>query len=96
MKIELSEWIIIDGYCATRTIKGADVNLIKNRVAFIEKSGRVRVNPYTNEDKDYKNWQSVCRGSGGSNAKEDGCYGYDLETRSEVDEKLVEMGYVLN
>jgi len=95
MKTELSDWIIVDGYCATRIVKGTDVNHVKNRIAVIIKSGRIRVSPYVNYHYDYKNWQSVCGGSGGSNAKEEGCYGYDLETRAKVDNKLKEMGYII-
>ncbi len=97
MKTELSGWIIVDGYCATRIIKGTDVNHVKNRVAFIEKWGRIRVAPYTNMDTDSKNWKFIHKGRGGNgDLKKNECYGYDLETRSELDTKLSKMGYVLN
>jgi len=92
-QIALSDWIIIDGYCATRVLKGTDFNEVKNRIAFIEKGGRVRISDFTDEDTDNKNWKSVCRGSGGDNPKENGYYGFDEETRQEVDTKLKEMGY---
>lgn len=39
----LSDWIMI-GDCATRIIKGGDVNNILDRVAFIEKTPRIRLN----------------------------------------------------
>lgn len=96
MSIELSPWIVVEDYCATRVIKGTDENQVKNRVAFIEKSGRVRVSTFTDDDTDNKNWKSVCRGSGGSNPKENGYYGYDEETRNEVDVELVKLGYIFN
>lgn len=84
--IILSEWIIIFDFCATRAIKGTDPNLLENRIAFIEKSGRVRVKPFTKEE-DFKNWEYVCSGSSD--------YGNDLETREKVDDKLIEIGYIL-
>jgi len=40
----LSDWIIIDNYCAIRIVKGGKVDNVSDRVAFIEKSPRVRVN----------------------------------------------------
>ncbi len=41
--MELSEWIVIDGYCATRVKLGTDPNNVENRIAFIEKTPSVRV-----------------------------------------------------
>ena len=96
MCIELSPWIIVEDYCATRVIKGTDENQVKNRVAFIEKSGRVRTQSFTDDDTDNKNWKSVCGGSGGSYPKEDEHYGYDTETRRKVDMELVKLGYTIN
>jgi hypothetical protein len=43
---ELSDWIIVDGYCATKIIKDGNVDNIQDRVAFIEKTPRVRVDKY--------------------------------------------------
>ena len=44
--MELSDWIVIDGYCATRVLKGTDPNEVNNRVAFIEKTPRVKIGNY--------------------------------------------------
>jgi hypothetical protein len=38
----LSDWIMID-HCATRIIKDGNINDIADRVAFIEKTPRVRI-----------------------------------------------------
>jgi len=37
---ELSDWIIIDNYCATRIIKNGKIENVSDRVAFIEKTPR--------------------------------------------------------
>jgi hypothetical protein len=80
---ELSGWIIVHEYCATRVIKGTNQYDVRNRVAFIEKSPRVRVKPYTNID-DYKNWKYGDKGSD---------YGRDEDSRKWCDEELIKMGY---
>lgn len=43
---ELSDWIMVDGYCSTRIKINGHVNNIADRVAFIEKTPRVRVCKY--------------------------------------------------
>jgi hypothetical protein len=43
---DLSDWIIVDGYCAARITKGGDVDNVRDRVAFIEKTPRVRLSKY--------------------------------------------------
>jgi hypothetical protein len=81
--MKVSDWIIIDEYCATRTIEGKDPNLVENRVAFIEKSPRVRIASFSPVD-DYKNWEF---GRGSSE------YGFDTNSREWCDKRLVELGY---
>ena len=39
---KLSKWIKVEGHCWTRIVEGGDYNNISDRVAFIEKSPRVR------------------------------------------------------
>ena len=41
--MKLSPWITVEGHCATRVIEGSDPNDIKNRIAFIEKTPRIRI-----------------------------------------------------
>ncbi len=41
--MKLSPWIIFDDTCATRVILGTDPMDYNNRVAMIEKSGRIKV-----------------------------------------------------
>jgi hypothetical protein len=43
----LSDWIVVDEYCATRVIEGTDPDVVANRVAFIEKTPRVCVGDST-------------------------------------------------
>jgi hypothetical protein len=44
---KVSPWIIVDGYCATRIIEGGNVDNIADRIAFIEKTPRVRIREYS-------------------------------------------------
>jgi hypothetical protein len=81
--MKLTDWIIIDEYCATRVIEGKDPNVVENRVAFIESSPRVRIAPFTSVD-DYKNWEFGSKGSE---------YGFDKDSREWCDKKLLELGY---
>lgn len=41
----LSPWIMVD-HCATRVVKGGNPLILTDRVCFIEKTPRVRVNCY--------------------------------------------------
>jgi len=96
---ELSEWIIVDeGPWTTRVIKGTNPNELKNRVAFIEKTPRVRDAAYTNENDDWSNWRQGDKGRGGahgSNHEKLEQYGFDLDSRKWCDEQLIIMGYIL-
>lgn len=90
--VELSDWIVIDDYCATRVIKGSDPDIESNRIAFIEKTPRIRI---ANSD-DRKGWFYGHGGSGGSNGHipENEIYGFDPESRQWCDEHLKLLGYI--
>lgn len=97
-KVKLSDWIVIDGYCATRIIEGTDENLVENRMAFIEKTPSVRLSPFK-EDDDFENWEQGDKGSGGAytdNHEKLGQYGFDTESRAWCDNRLKELGYELH
>jgi len=91
---ELSDWIVVDGHCATRILKGGDASNVKDRVAFIEKTPRVRVseNRYSVECED---------GIGGEMQKRDAWiygykdsdYGESVESREWCDKMLTLLGY---
>lgn len=84
----LSPWIIVDKYYATRIVKGGDVDCIADRVAFIEKSPRIRVKAAPNRNdicEPLDHWWYGAK-------REDG---FDKESRMWADEKLIELGYVL-
>ena len=49
--------------CFMRVLADSNPLLIENRVAFIEKTPRVRIHLYTERD-DYKNWKIGRKGSG--------------------------------
>lgn len=83
--MELSEWIVIEGYCATRVIKNSNPDLIKNRVAFIEKTPRIRISEFTEID-DQKNWKYGERGTSD--------YGFDIDSRNWCDVELKKLGYL--
>lgn len=94
--IKLSPWIIVEGYCATRVPVGTDPNLIENRVAFIEKTPRVRIANYEgNFLDDWKNWAQGPKGSGGGDPEKDLTYGFYPPSRQWCDEELKKMGYEL-
>lgn len=84
--MRLSPWISVD-HCATRVIEGSDPELLQNRIAFIEKSGRVRTAPFEAFDGDCDKWRYVCHGSSEC--------GSDMDTRREVDAELLRMGHEL-
>lgn len=93
--LNLSPWIVVNNYCATRVIAGTDFRLIENRVAFIEKTPRIRVRPYSNRAEDWKNWKQGDKGCGGGNARLNKTYGFDPESRKWCDQELTALGYVL-
>jgi hypothetical protein len=96
MSIKLSAWMPVDGgHCCTRVIDGSDPELICNRVAFIEKTARVRIAPFTDQNEDWKNWQSGPKGRGGGDPEQDETYGFDPSSREWCDSMLLALGYEL-
>jgi len=95
--MKTSPWIVISGYCAMRCLEGSDPFKIENRVAFVEKTPRIRVSPFTSESEDHKNWKSgSLRASGGiGNPSEEGTYGFDSRCREWCDRELESLGYEL-
>lgn len=96
--VTLSPWVI-DGHCAFRHILGTDPDKMCNRVAFIEKTPRVRIRPWNEYDgdrQDHLNWESGPKGSGCSceeSPEEKEAYGFDLSSRNWCDRKLTVLGY---
>jgi hypothetical protein len=93
---QLSEWIVVHEYCATRIIMGGDPYKVEDRIAFIEKTPRVRIGDYTDWKTDYHNWKEGPKGCGG-NLEFDGetIYGFYQPSRRWCDEELKKMGYKL-
>lgn len=94
----LSEWIVVHDYCATRVYEGTDFNDPINRVAFIEKTPRIRLTPYINDKKEYTNWFHGNKGNSGADGHipENQLYGYDPDSREFCDWLLERIGYKLN
>jgi len=92
--METSPWIAVNGYCATRVIAGSDPSNIANRVAFIEKTPRVRFRSFTERD-DFGNWLEGDKGPGGGDPAKDGTYGFCAESRQWCDNQLILLGYKL-
>jgi hypothetical protein len=89
--MKLSPWTMVDGHCSMRYIEGTNPNDISNRVAFIEKSARVRVSPFDHSKDsmyDCDNWYSGFRGHSPE-------YGEYQPSRDWCDNELVKMGYEL-
>jgi|APSaa5957512535_1039671.scaffolds.fasta_scaffold06771_6 hypothetical protein len=104
----LSGWIIIDSYCATRVLLGTDPAVVANRVAFIEKTPRVRVScpgdaltcehrePYQSVQGTW--WIDGHVGSSGDDGEDyeaGGGYGFHPGSRAWCDAALRELGWVL-
>ena len=97
--IKVSPWTVVDGYCAMRYVVGTNPEDVCNRVAFIEKTPRVRVHPKEEKDDVFFNWDYGPKGSGGSDEYESheklGQYGFCQASRDWCDERLLELGYIL-
>lgn len=96
--VTLSPWTITDDYCAVRTLLGADPGELGTRVAFIEKTPRVRFQallPGENLTHDAPNWRSGPKGTGSHDPEGDQAYGFDPESRAWCDEQLRAMGATL-
>lgn len=95
---QLSDWIVVDDCCAMRIIKASDPAVIANRIAFIEKTPRIRIRPFSkSEYHEQNNWRQGEKGMGGSdgNIPENGLYGFYQPSRDWCDEQLLKMGYEL-
>lgn len=88
----LTAWVPVPGakHCAMRYIVGEDPKQAANRIAFIEKTPRVRIAPYSEgDDFDSRNWQEGPKG----HAPE---YGQYQPSRDWCDARLRELGYQLS
>lgn len=85
--IKVSPWTPDpDGaYCSLRFIEGTDPTVVANRVAFIEKTPRVRVQASTEESQDFKNWHAGWKGDGG----------WDEDSQGWCDTHLLALGYIV-
>lgn len=75
----LSPWILVDGYCAMRYKLGEDPSVYGSRVAFVEKTARVRL---LTED---EQWEVVNKSSD---------YGMSEESLEYCDNKLTQLGFI--
>lgn len=87
--MKIGPWILVDAGCgAARVRLGGNVNFIKDRVAFIEKTPRIRIRDtyVENDDRDFLNWASgPFKGDGPE----------DQESRDWCDAALKLFGYEL-
>lgn len=87
---KISEWMVLDGHGAGRVLLGTDPTKIENRVAFIEKTPRVRIRDMSHtqdnygRSNDWLNWaESTCKGDDAN----------DPESREWCDRMLAMLGY---
>ena len=96
--IKLTPWIV-DEYCAMRCIEGTDINNVANRIAYIEKTPRIRFKPFTNlDDENYeRKWFQGPKGQGGCDGHipENELYGFYPPSREWCDKHLKIIGYQL-
>jgi hypothetical protein len=87
---KLSPWIPDPDYpdCFMRILESSDQTKLENRVAFIEKTPRIRVAPFTDVNTDYKNWKQGRKGCGDK-------MGSYQPSRDWCDEQLINLGYLL-
>ncbi len=96
--IKLSSWIVVESHCATRIIDGTDPDVVANRVAFIEKTPRVRIAPFTTFEEEQGKWTQGPKGTGGpfdDNHEDLGQYGFNPESRAWCDNELKTLGYII-
>lgn len=93
--MKVSSWIVVDGYCAARVIDGGDIDNVADRVAFIEKTPRVRTAPFSSWGEEQGKWQQGPKGRGGSDGHipEKERYGFYPDAREWCDAQLTKMGY---
>lgn len=98
MDKKTTPWIIVAGYCATRYLADADHTNPANRIAFIEKTPRVRIAAFTNADEDSDKWFYGPKGQGGGwdeDHEKEGNYGFHPESRQWCDRQLIDLGYTI-
>lgn len=85
--VKLSPWTkdTDSDHCTMRFIEGTDPTQLENRVAFIEKTPRVRIRPFDNNSADWKNWHGGWKGDDG----------WDEVAQGWCDTHLVAMGYIV-
>jgi len=99
--MKLSDWIVKDGFCAMRIVKGGNPDNIADRVAFIEKTPRVRVAPFNGApdglSEPGSSWKYGPKGSGGPDGKNPNnqLYGFHPPSRAWCDAELIKLGYEL-
>ncbi len=92
---QLSDWIIINENCATRIKLGGDADNVADRIAFIEKTPRVRISSNRYGVEIDGGWGGVrglftdawLSGEKGSD------YGFDINSRKWCDDILVLLGW---
>lgn len=85
--IKVSPWTQLPDseWCAMRYIEGTDPEDVANRVAFIEKTPRVRYLPPTEESEDWRNWHGAWKGDDG----------HCPAARGWCDTHLLALGYIV-
>ena len=84
-------------HCCFVYVEGGNPDNVVDRVAFIEKSPRVRVKSALPDGVDPPGaWRYGHKGSGGSgDAQAQGIYGFDARSRQWCERQLKRMGYVM-
>jgi hypothetical protein len=65
--MKVGPWQVVDGFCTARVIEGGDPDKIADRVAFIEKTPRIRIREavqFGSDYPDFLNWAEGPRGLG--------------------------------
>lgn len=95
--IKLSAWMADPdgGHCSMRIIEGTDPSEVANRVAFIEKTPRVRIKAF-DPNQDWKGWHQAWKGDDGWDAVAQGwcdahlqAMGYDVPDAMPYDDSMV-------
>lgn len=97
--MKLSPWLPIPSapYCCARIREGGDIANVADRVAFIEKTPRVRIRRHMDANvADWLNWaEAPFSGPGGSDPQSNELYGFYPPSRQWCDDMLVLLGYEL-
>lgn len=86
--VKVSPWTPVPGakYCSMRFVEGTDPKNVANRVAFIEKTPRVRAQPFSDVPDDCHNWHYGYKGDGG----------WDKDSQGWCDAQLLALGYLVS